>query len=88
MEYFLIYLAIINIVALLFCAIDKHRAVRHKWRIPEASLMLSAALGGSIGLLLGMKLCRHKIRHAKFTIGVPLILIAQISLAIYIYKTY
>ena len=66
--------------------IDKQRATKKMWRIPENTFMWLAVLGGSIGILLGMRAFRHKTLHQKFRIGVPLILIVQIALvAIYWY---
>ena len=64
--------------------VDKYKAKRNLWRIPEATLMTVAALGGSIGSLLGMYTVRHKTRHIKFTLGIPAILVAQVALAIFI----
>lgn len=75
-----VYLLEINVTALLLCAIDKACARENGWRVPEATLLLSAALGGSGGLLLGMMLLRHKTKHKRFAFGVPLILFAQITL--------
>ena len=77
-----VYLLEINVVALLLCAVDKLRARAGKWRVPEGTLMLSAALGGAAGLLLAMLLLRHKTLHKKFTLGVPAILLAQVLLFI------
>lgn len=57
---------------------DKRRAKKNLWRIPEATLMGAAALGGSIGTLIGMYAVRHKTKHPKFTLGVPLILAVQL----------
>lgn len=74
------YLLIINAVSFLLMLSDKLRAKKHRWRIPEATLLLSAALGGSAGCLLGMYAIRHKIRKPKFYLGVPAILAAQIVL--------
>lgn len=79
-----IYFLEINLVALLLCAIDKRRAAKGKWRVSEGTLLLSAMLGGSPGLLLGMLLLRHKTKHKKFVFGVPLILLAQIALAYFL----
>ena len=79
----LIYLAIINIAAFLLYGIDKRKARNHQWRISEASLICVAVLGGSVGALLGMFIFRHKTKHLKFLIGVPLILILQIALGLY-----
>ena len=61
--------------------IDKRRAIRHEWRIPEATLFLIALLGGSMGSIAGMQLFRHKTKHTAFVIGMPCILIIQIILA-------
>lgn len=81
MKYLFIYLMIINVIAFLFMLSDKRKAQKRKWRIPEATLMGTAALGGSIGALMGMYLFRHKTKHIKFTLGIPLILGAQLLLA-------
>lgn len=81
MRYFLIYLLLINAAAFLLMLIDKQKARRGRWRISEAALLWSAALGGSIGALAGMYLFRHKTKHKKFTLGVPAILTAQIVIA-------
>ena len=77
----LIYLLIVNAIAFLLMLVDKQKARRKLWRIPEATLLLSAAIGGSIGALAGMYTFRHKTKHLKFTFGVPAILIAQIVVA-------
>ena len=74
----LLYLIIMNASGLLLMLVDKQKARRGAWRIPEATLMWTAILGGSIGSLLGMYLFRHKTRHLKFTLGIPLILVLQI----------
>ena len=82
----LIYLFIVNAVAFLLMLVDKQKARRKLWRIPEATLLLSAAIGGSIGALAGMYTFRHKTKHLKFTLGVPAILIAQIVAAIFLIR--
>ena len=74
----LIYFEIINLAALAAMGVDKRRARTGRWRVPEAVLMLLAALGGSVGALGGMYLFRHKTRKPKFRIGVPLLLGAQL----------
>ena len=76
----LIYLLIINAIGFLLMLADKQKARKRKWRIPEATLMGTAALGGSIGALAGMYLFRHKTKHPKFTLGIPAILIVQFVL--------
>jgi len=80
-----IYLAAINLITLMAYGWDKHKARTGKWRTPESTLLLLAAVGGSIGALLGMRMFRHKTQHLKFTLGVPAILIIQIALAVCIY---
>lgn len=83
MKYLLAYLLAFNVVAFVAYAMDKSAAIRGAWRIPEKTLMLLAAIGGSVGALAGMILCRHKIRKPKFFIGVPLCLVAHIALIIW-----
>lgn len=78
------YLVLINALALLLMRLDKKKARRGAWRIPESTLLGAALLGGSVGGILGMYLFRHKTRHARFFIGMPLILILQIGLFFFI----
>lgn len=75
------YLVIINLVTLVIYGMDKRRAVRKKWRIPEKTLLGLAAAGGSVGALAGMYGFRHKTKQRKFVIGVPVILVVQIGIA-------
>lgn len=77
----LIYLVAINVVTFVVYGIDKYKAVRSKWRIPESTLIGLAVIGGSVGAWLGMKFWHHKTLHAKFRFGIPIILIAQVALA-------
>lgn len=84
MKYFLIYLLIVNALSFALMHIDKQKARKKKWRIRETTLMGFAALGGSIGALLGMYTFRHKTQHKKFTTGIPAILILQLAIAGYI----
>ena len=83
-----LYLLLINAAAFVLMLVDKHKARNHRWRIPEKTLIGSALLGGSIGALAGMYLFRHKTQHAKFTLGIPAILAAQIFLAIFIFSRF
>lgn len=80
----IIYLISINLTSLLSMKLDKERAKHHKWRISEKSLFLMALLGGSAGSILGMHIFRHKTKHLAFVIGMPVIMILQISLWIYL----
>ena len=80
MKYFLLYLLLINAAAYVLMLVDKIKARKNRWRIPERTLMLTAALGGSVGIHMGMFLFRHKTRHPKFTLGIPAILTVQILL--------
>ena len=77
----LVYLLLVNAAGFLLMLVDKIKAKRNLWRIPEATLMGVAAIGGSIGAIVGMNLFRHKTKHAKFYIGLPVILAIQIILA-------
>ena len=75
----LLYLLIVNALAFILMLADKRKAQKKLWRIPESTLLLSAAIGGSVGALAGMYTFRHKTKHLKFTLGVPAILILQIA---------
>ena len=83
MKYILIYLGIINLIGLFSMFLDKQKAKRGKWRIPEKTLFLLAIIGGSLGTTLGMHVFRHKTKHWYFKFGMPMILIVQIVLIIY-----
>ncbi|MBQ2854738.1 MAG: DUF1294 domain-containing protein [Oscillospiraceae bacterium] len=83
MKVILIYLLIINAAGFLVMTIDKLYAKKNMWRIPERTLLGVAAIGGSIGVWLGMYTVRHKTKHLKFVIGVPAILAVQIGLVLY-----
>ena len=80
----LIYLIAINVVTFFAYGIDKWKAKRFKWRISEATLLGMAVIGGSIGAWLGMRVWHHKTMHKKFQLGIPLIIVAQIALVIWI----
>ncbi len=82
----LIYLAVINVVTFFMYGIDKWKAKKSRWRISEATLLMMAIIGGSIGAWLGMKVWHHKTLHKKFKYGVPLILITQLALILWIYN--
>ena len=77
------YLVLINAAAFVLMLADKQKARRGAWRIPEATLLGVAIVGGSIGAIAGMQLFRHKTRHWKFRLGLPLILATQIGLVLF-----
>ena len=79
------YLLIINIITFLVYGIDKWKARKSLWRIREASLLMLAVLGGSIGAWLGMKVWHHKTQHKKFRYGIPAIIIVQIAVIGYFF---
>ena len=76
----LYYLIVINILTFAVYGVDKWKARQGSWRISEATLLMLAVIGGTIGALLGMQVWRHKTMHLKFKYGLPLILLAQIAL--------
>lgn len=78
----LCYLLIINAAGFLLMLVDKWKAKKNRWRVRESTLLLVAALGGSVGSLLGMYAFRHKTKHLKFTLGIPLILAGQCVIAV------
>jgi len=84
-EALLYYIIGVNVLAFLVYGIDKLKAKKGKWRISEATLLMLAIIGGSIGAWLGMKVWHHKTMHRKFKYGIPLILVLQIALLILIY---
>lgn len=83
------YLLLVNAAGLLIMRYDKQQSRKNRWRIREATLMWFAAVGGSIGIYAGMQLFHHKTLHPKFSIGVPIILVLQVLLLVFliIHKT-
>lgn len=84
MDILLLYLLIINAVSFILMLADKRKAKKNAWRIPEATLMGVAAIGGSLGGMLGMQLFRHKTKHPKFSIGIPVLLALHIALLVWL----
>lgn len=76
----LVYMLTVNLSGFILMGLDKKKAEEHRWRISEKTLFLTASIGGSIGVLLGMSIFRHKTKHRKFTLGIPFILSGQILL--------
>lgn len=85
MKIFFSYLLFINIFTFIAMGIDKRKAKKKKWRTPEKTLMTLAIVGGSVGMILGMKFFRHKTLHKLFSIGGPVILIMQLIILYLIY---
>ena len=83
--YLLWYLAAVNHVTITEYGVDKAKARRGAWRVPEKTLFLLPLLGGSVGALLGMLVFRHKTKHWYFVWGIRLLLLAQIALAVWVY---
>lgn len=81
-----IYLILINLIAVIVTIYDKLCAVKRRWRVKESTLLLLSALGGSICMYITMLLIRHKTRHIKFMLGIPLILIVQLIIAFLIWR--
>ncbi|MDY3933573.1 MAG: DUF1294 domain-containing protein [Muribaculaceae bacterium] len=77
------YIVVINLVSFMMFGIDKYKARRGQWRISEATQLAVAAIGGSIGAWMGMKVWHHKTLHSKFRYGVPIMLLAHIALMAY-----
>ncbi len=80
----LVYLLFINVVTFIAFGVDKRKAKHNKWRIAEKTLLELAAIGGSVGALLAMRMFHHKTKHKKFYIGVPVIILLQIVFVIWI----
>ena len=85
-QYSMYYLFAINIVSFFLYGIDKYKAKKGQWRISEATLLMIAVIGGSIGAWVGMRLWHHKTMHKKFKYGIPVIMIMQVCLVVYLHK--
>ena len=86
MDPLLVYLLLINALGFLLMLVDKYKAKKKLWRIPEATLFTVALVGGSLGCLLGMYTVRHKTKHLTFTMGMPAILAVQIILLVLLFS--
>ncbi len=86
MQLLYLYLLIINATGLLIMLVDKENAKEKLWRIPEKTILTVAAIGGSFGSLLGMYIFRHKTRHRKFNIGLPVMFSIHIMIAVLVYS--
>ena len=86
MKYLLIYLIAISIIAIIITIYDKLWAIGRRWRVKENTLMLISALGGSLAMYITMLIIRHKTRHIKFMLGIPLIIIIQLIIFYFIWR--
>ena len=84
-QYTLYYLLAINALTFLLYGIDKYKAKKNQWRISEATLLTMAAIGGRIGAWAGMRIWHHKTMHKKFKYGIPVIMIMQVCLVVYLH---
>ena len=87
MEFLLIYLLIISIISCIITIYDKHCAIRGKWRVKEFTLLLLSIMGGSAFMYLTMLAIRHKTRKPKFMVGIPIIILCQILIFIFVRMT-
>ena len=83
-QYSLYYLLAVNALTCLLYGIDKNKAKKNQWRISEATLLMMAAIGGGLGACAGMRLWHHKTMHKKFKYGIPIIIILQVALVVYL----
>ena len=85
-HYSLYYLLVVNTLTFLLYGIDKYKAKKARWRISEATLLMMAVVGGSIGAWAGMRLWHHKTMHKKFKYGIPLIILLQVALVFFLHN--
>ena len=78
----IVYLLLANVIAFAMYGIDKRKAMKDQWRIPEKTLLLAALIGGSFGAFVGMQVFHHKTKHWKFILGVPACMILHVALAV------
>ena len=84
-QYFIYYLLAVNDLTFLLYGMDKYQAKKGRWRKSEATLLMMAVIGGSIGAWAGMHIWHHKTMHKKFNHGIPVIIIMQIALVVYLH---
>lgn len=84
MEYFILYLCIVNALGFVLMLTDKKKAIKRQWRIPERTLLVVALMGGSLGSLVGMYTCRHKTQTPKFMLGIPVMLVLHLVIVLFI----
>lgn len=86
MEIFIIYICIISLISIIVTVCDKYFAIHRKWRVRESTLLILSALGGSVAMYITMQLIRHKTRHIKFMLGIPIIFIIQLIILFFVWR--
>ena len=86
MEIFIIYICIISLISIIVTVCDKDFAIHRKWRVRESTLLILSALGGSVAMYITMQLIRHKTRHIKFMLGIPIIFIIQLIILFFVWR--
>lgn len=88
LPYIFVYLALVSVISVSITIADKVKARAGAWRVPEATLLLFSALGGSVAMYITMQLIRHKTRHIKFMLGIPLIFMFQVILTVFLVRRF
>lgn len=83
-ESIIAYIIVVNIFTIILMRIDKQKAIKNQFRIPERTFFLLSILGGAVGTYIGMKAYRHKTKHGKFTIGIPILIIWNLVAFVYV----
>jgi len=86
MQYFYVYLAAVSVIAVILTLRDKRAAKKHEWRVKESTLLTVSAIGGSAAMLLTMLTIRHKTKHTKFMAGIPVIIVLQVVIYIFVFN--
>ncbi len=86
MKYFLIYFLVISLISVIVCCYDKIAARYNKRRIRERTLIILSLIGGAVAMFSTMRIIRHKTKHTKFMLGLPLIILLQIAIVLLIYR--
>lgn len=84
LKYLALYLFFINVISIVLCLADKLKAKLDGWRIPEKTLFITSLIGGSVGMYITMQLIRHKTKHKRFMIGLPIIILVQCALLLWL----
>lgn len=86
LKFLIAYIVMVNVGGFFLCYLDKRRAIRHQWRIPEIRFFILSFLGGGPGILAAMYKFRHKTKHIKFTVGIPAIIAVECAVIIFLWK--